>query len=133
MGEGIVEHSNGDLGITAMAEATAEVEPAGATRVPNAFYLGRTFLAVFHCLDAKQNASPLERMFTVGEYTMAFPSKDYQSIRKRKTPLANQRIEMQHKLALAQASPIANCVLRRCLMTARSHGSLSSPPAWRCL
>jgi len=51
------------LGITAMAKVAAEVEQAGATCVPNAFYLGPGFLAVLHCLAAKEKESPLERMF----------------------------------------------------------------------
>jgi L-alanine-DL-glutamate epimerase-like enolase superfamily enzyme len=51
------------LGITAMAKAAAEVEQAGALCVPNAFYLGPAFLAVLHCLAAKEKESPLERMF----------------------------------------------------------------------
>jgi len=51
------------LGITAMAKVAAEVEQAGATCVPNAFYLGPAFLAVLHCLAAKEKVSPLERMF----------------------------------------------------------------------
>jgi L-alanine-DL-glutamate epimerase-like enolase superfamily enzyme len=51
------------LGITAMAKVTAEVEEAGALCVPNAFYIGPAFLAVLHCLAAKEKDSPLERMF----------------------------------------------------------------------
>jgi L-alanine-DL-glutamate epimerase-like enolase superfamily enzyme len=51
------------LGITAMAKVAAEVDVAGATCVPNAFYLGPAFLAVLHCLAAKDKESPLERMF----------------------------------------------------------------------
>jgi L-alanine-DL-glutamate epimerase-like enolase superfamily enzyme len=51
------------LGITTMAKVAAEVEQAGATCVPNAFYLGPAFLAVLHCLAAKEKDSPLERMF----------------------------------------------------------------------
>jgi L-alanine-DL-glutamate epimerase-like enolase superfamily enzyme len=51
------------LGITAMAKVAAEVEKAGALCVPNAFYLGPAFLAVLHCLAAKDKESPLERMF----------------------------------------------------------------------
>lgn len=51
------------LGITAMAKVAAEVEQAGATCVPNAFYLGPGFLAVLHCLAAKEKDAPLERMF----------------------------------------------------------------------
>ena len=41
----------------------AEVEQAGATCVPIAFYLGPAFLAVLHCLAVKEKESPLERMF----------------------------------------------------------------------
>ena len=51
------------LGITAMAKVAAEVEQAGATCVPNAFYLGPAFLAALHCLAVKEKDSPLERMF----------------------------------------------------------------------
>jgi L-alanine-DL-glutamate epimerase-like enolase superfamily enzyme len=51
------------LGITAMAKVAAEVEQAGATCVPNAFYIGPAFLAVLHCIAAKEKVSPLERMF----------------------------------------------------------------------
>jgi L-alanine-DL-glutamate epimerase-like enolase superfamily enzyme len=51
------------LGITAMAKVAAEVEQAGAICVPNAFYLGPAFLAVLHCVAAKDKDSPLERMF----------------------------------------------------------------------
>ena len=51
------------LGITAMAKIAAEVEQAGATCVPNAFYIGPAFLAVLHCMAAKEKDSPLERMF----------------------------------------------------------------------
>ena len=51
------------LGITAMAKVAAEVEQAGATCVPNAFYLGPAFLAVLHCVAVKDKDSPLERMF----------------------------------------------------------------------
>jgi L-alanine-DL-glutamate epimerase-like enolase superfamily enzyme len=51
------------LGITAMAGVAAEVERLGATCVPNAFYIGPAFLAVLHCLAAKEKDSPLERMF----------------------------------------------------------------------
>ena len=46
-----------------MAQVAAEVEEAGATCVPNAFYLGPAFLAVLHCIAAKDKESPLERMF----------------------------------------------------------------------
>jgi L-alanine-DL-glutamate epimerase-like enolase superfamily enzyme len=51
------------LGITAMAKVAAEVEQAGATLVPNAFYIGPAFLAVLHCIAVKERDSPLERMF----------------------------------------------------------------------
>jgi L-alanine-DL-glutamate epimerase-like enolase superfamily enzyme len=51
------------LGITAMAKVAAEVEQAGATCVPNAFYLGPAFLAALHCLAIKEKDSTLERMF----------------------------------------------------------------------
>jgi L-alanine-DL-glutamate epimerase-like enolase superfamily enzyme len=51
------------LGITAMAKVAADVEQAGATCVPNAFYIGPAFLAVLHCVATKEKASPLERMF----------------------------------------------------------------------
>jgi len=51
------------LGTTAMAKVAAEVEQAGATCVPNAFYLGPAFLAALHCLAVKEKDSPLERMF----------------------------------------------------------------------
>ena len=51
------------LGITALAKVAAEVEQAGALCVPNAFYIGPAFLAVLHCLAAKEKDSPLERMF----------------------------------------------------------------------
>jgi L-alanine-DL-glutamate epimerase-like enolase superfamily enzyme len=51
------------LGITAMAKVAAEVERAGATCVPNAFYLGPAFLAALHCLAIKEKDSTLERMF----------------------------------------------------------------------
>jgi L-alanine-DL-glutamate epimerase-like enolase superfamily enzyme len=51
------------LGITALAKVAAEVEQAGAVCVPNAFYIGPAFLAVLHCMAAKEKDSPLERMF----------------------------------------------------------------------
>src|ERR1043165_6053529 len=51
------------LGITAMTKVAAEVEQAGALCVPNAFYIGPAFLAVLHCLAAREKDSPLERMF----------------------------------------------------------------------
>ncbi len=50
-------------GITAMSKVAAEVEQAGATCVPNAFYIGPGFLAALHCLAVKDKNSPLERMF----------------------------------------------------------------------
>jgi len=51
------------LGISHLAKVAAEVEQAGATCVPNAFYIGPAFLAVLHCMAAKEKDSPLERMF----------------------------------------------------------------------
>jgi L-alanine-DL-glutamate epimerase-like enolase superfamily enzyme len=51
------------LGITHTARVAAEVEQAGAICVPNAFYIGPAFLAVLHCVAAKEKESPLERMF----------------------------------------------------------------------
>lgn len=51
------------LGITSLFNVAAEVEQAGAVCVPNAFYLGPAFLAVLHCMAAKEKTSPLERMF----------------------------------------------------------------------
>ncbi len=50
-------------GITAMSRVAAEVERAGATCVPNVFFLGPGYLAALHCLAAKDRTSPLERMF----------------------------------------------------------------------
>jgi L-alanine-DL-glutamate epimerase-like enolase superfamily enzyme len=50
-------------GITALAKIAAEVETAGATCVPNVFYLGPGYLAALHCLAVKEKQSPLERMF----------------------------------------------------------------------
>jgi L-alanine-DL-glutamate epimerase-like enolase superfamily enzyme len=58
-----VQPSMVKLGITHMAKVAAEVEQAGALCVPNAFYLGPAFLAVLHCLAAKEKVSPVERMF----------------------------------------------------------------------
>ena len=58
-----VQPSMVKLGITAMAKVAAEVEQPGGTCVPNAFYLGPAFLAVLHCLAAKDKDSTLERMF----------------------------------------------------------------------
>jgi hypothetical protein len=63
MGDDYVQPSIVKLGITARAKVAAEVEQAGALCVPNAFYIGPAFLAVLHCLAAKEKASPLERMF----------------------------------------------------------------------
>jgi L-alanine-DL-glutamate epimerase-like enolase superfamily enzyme len=51
------------IGITGMSRVAAEVEQAGATCVPNAFYIGPGFLAALHCVAAKKKESPLERMF----------------------------------------------------------------------
>jgi L-alanine-DL-glutamate epimerase-like enolase superfamily enzyme len=51
------------LGISHLAKVAAEVEQAGAVCVPNAFYIGPAFLAVLHCMAAKEKDSPLERMF----------------------------------------------------------------------
>ena len=51
------------LGITSLFNVATEVERAGAVCVPNAFYLGPAFLAVLHCMAAKEKDSPLERMF----------------------------------------------------------------------
>src|SRR5215204_6302750 len=50
-------------GISAMAKVAAQVEDAGATCVPNAFYIGPGYLAALHCMAAKQKNAPLERMF----------------------------------------------------------------------
>jgi L-alanine-DL-glutamate epimerase-like enolase superfamily enzyme len=50
-------------GITALSRVAAEVEQAGATCVPNVFFLGPGYLAVLHCVAAKNKASPLERIF----------------------------------------------------------------------
>jgi hypothetical protein len=46
-----------------MAEVAAEVEQAGATCVPNAFYLRPALRAVLNCLAAKEKVFPLERLF----------------------------------------------------------------------
>jgi L-alanine-DL-glutamate epimerase-like enolase superfamily enzyme len=51
------------IGLTAMARVAAEVEQAGATCVPNAFYLGPGYLAALHSVAVKDKESPLERMF----------------------------------------------------------------------
>ena len=51
------------IGMTGMARVAAEVEKAGATCVPNAFYIGPGYLAALHCIAAKEKESPLERMF----------------------------------------------------------------------
>ena len=50
-------------GITALAKVAAEVEEAGATCVPNAFYVGPGFLAALHCMATKVKDSALERLF----------------------------------------------------------------------
>ena len=50
-------------GITALARVAAEVEQAGATCVPNAFYVGPGFLAALHCMAVKDKPSALERLF----------------------------------------------------------------------
>jgi L-alanine-DL-glutamate epimerase-like enolase superfamily enzyme len=50
-------------GISAMSKVAAEVEQAGATCVPNVFYIGPGYLAALHCVAAKEKDSPLERMF----------------------------------------------------------------------
>jgi L-alanine-DL-glutamate epimerase-like enolase superfamily enzyme len=50
-------------GISAMSKVAAQVEEAGATCVPNAFYIGPGYLAALHCMAVKEKESPLERMF----------------------------------------------------------------------
>jgi len=50
-------------GISAMSKVAAQVEAAGATCVPNAFYIGPGYLAALHCMAAKEKDAPLERMF----------------------------------------------------------------------
>jgi L-alanine-DL-glutamate epimerase-like enolase superfamily enzyme len=50
-------------GISALSKVAAEVEAAGATCVPNAFYVGPGYLATLHCMAAKAKDAPLERMF----------------------------------------------------------------------
>jgi L-alanine-DL-glutamate epimerase-like enolase superfamily enzyme len=50
-------------GISAMAKVAADVEQAGATCVPNVFYIGPGYLAALHCVAAKEKDAPLERMF----------------------------------------------------------------------
>jgi L-alanine-DL-glutamate epimerase-like enolase superfamily enzyme len=50
-------------GISALSTVAAQVEQAGATCVPNAFYIGPGYLAVLHCMAAKEKPAPLERMF----------------------------------------------------------------------
>jgi L-alanine-DL-glutamate epimerase-like enolase superfamily enzyme len=50
-------------GISALSKVVAQVEAAGATCVPNAFYVGPGYLAALHCMAAKQKDAPLERMF----------------------------------------------------------------------
>lgn len=51
------------IGLTVMARVAAEVEQLGATCTPNAFYIGPGYLAALHCVAAKGQESPLERMF----------------------------------------------------------------------
>jgi L-alanine-DL-glutamate epimerase-like enolase superfamily enzyme len=51
------------IGMTGMARVAADVEKAGATCVPNAFYVGPGYLAALHCIATKEKVSPLERMF----------------------------------------------------------------------
>jgi L-alanine-DL-glutamate epimerase-like enolase superfamily enzyme len=50
-------------GISALSKVAAEVEAAGATCVPNAFYIGPGYLAALHCMATKVKDAPLERMF----------------------------------------------------------------------
>jgi L-alanine-DL-glutamate epimerase-like enolase superfamily enzyme len=50
-------------GISQMSKIAAEVEQAGVTCVPNAFYIGPGYLATLHCIAAKDRDAPLERMF----------------------------------------------------------------------
>lgn len=50
-------------GISQMSKIAAEVEQAGVTCVPNAFYIGPGYLAALHCIAAKERDAPLERMF----------------------------------------------------------------------
>src|ERR1700722_2014403 len=50
-------------GISALSKVAAQVEQAGATCVPNAFYVGPGYLAALHCMAAKERDAPLERMF----------------------------------------------------------------------
>ena len=45
------------IGLTGMARVAAEVEKAGATCVPNAFYVGPGYLAALHCIAAKEKKS----------------------------------------------------------------------------
>ena len=45
-------------GISALSKVAAQVEQAGATCVPNAFYIGPGYLAVLHCMATKEKASP---------------------------------------------------------------------------
>ena len=46
-----------------MAKVAAESSKRARLCVPNAFYLGPAFLAVLHCLAAKEKVSPAECMF----------------------------------------------------------------------
>ena len=50
-------------GMSGLSRAAAEVEKLGAECVPNGFYLGPGFLAIAHCMAAKEKTSPIERMF----------------------------------------------------------------------
>lgn len=50
-------------GISAMSKVAAQAEEAGATCVPNVFYIGPGYLAALHCMAAKEKDAPLERMF----------------------------------------------------------------------
>lgn len=50
-------------GISAMSRIATRVEDAGATCVPNACYIGPGYLAVLHCMAAKQKEAPVERIF----------------------------------------------------------------------
>lgn len=77
-------------GISAMSRIAAEVERLGATCVPNAFYVGPGFLAVLHCLAAKEKTSPLERMFA--ELEMAPFAKT--------VPVVNGKVEVPRRPGL---------------------------------
>jgi len=50
-------------GITGMMQVAAAIEGAGASCTPNVFYMGPGYLAVIHCLAAKERPSTLEQMF----------------------------------------------------------------------